>query len=42
MSNKEKVIQNLKSTIAKGGNEKMIASINRKLVSIEGDKQVNK
>jgi|TARA_B110000908_G_scaffold157365_1_gene197440 hypothetical protein len=42
MDNKEIVITNLKQTISKGGDEKMIEQLKKRLVIVEKNKQVNK
>lgn len=41
-NSKQAVINNLKGTISKGGDEKMIEALKRRLIVIEKDKQVNK
>lgn len=42
MDNKEIVITNLKRTILKGGDEKTIEQLKKRLIIIENNKQVNK
>jgi hypothetical protein len=42
MDNKKAVINNLKGTISKGGDEKMINALKKRLIVVQKDKQVNK
>lgn len=41
-SNKQEVLDNLQSTIDKGGDEKMIAQLQRRHKVVMNDKQINK
>lgn len=41
-TNKERTIEDLKGTIARGGNEKMIAKIKNRLRAVENDKKIEK